>query len=256
MEEHFSTQKLLEQRKLTRAIAELLRNQLRDYLATLAPLFRPAVVLGEYVHGSTKGAAKGAENNFRELKGLYESIAGSRLYALSRELPVPLEMMSTTPEMIAMEYLHVAESGQDRKSITISSPLKWVICYSGYPPAKLRELLNSRVRSNNEVVSFLIHHLVLHIVVAKQPGLIDILQALHFRLVTEQPKDLGGLPLTCIYSAISTLRPPDEVIIESTEISGMDVFEEVVNLEDMKFLQNPLQMRLQELVQKYGITLS
>jgi hypothetical protein len=120
----------------------------------------------------------------------------------------------------------------------------------------LRELLNSRVRSNNEVVSFLIHHLVLHIVVAKQPGLIDILQALHFRLVTEQPKDLGGLPLTCIYSAISTLRPPDEVIIESTEISGMDVFEEVVNLEDMKFLQNPLQMRLQELVQKYGITLS
>lgn len=255
MAEHFSTQKLLELRKLTRAIAELMRSQLRDYLATLAPLFRPAVVLGEYVHGSTKGAAKGAENHFRELKGMYESLAGSKLYGLSRELPVPLEMMSTTPEMIAMEYQHVAESGQERKSITISSPLKWVLCYSGYPPAKLRDLLGSRVRSSNEIIGFLLHHLVLHTVVTKQPGLVDILQALHYKLVTEQPKDLGGLPLTCIYSAISTLRPPDEVIIESTEISGMNVFEEVVNLEDMKLLQNPLQMRLQELVQRYGVAL-
>jgi hypothetical protein len=255
MEDRYSTQKLLELRRLTRAIADLMRNRLREYLATLSPLFRPGIVLGEHVSGSARGTVKGAESNYQELKGLYESIAGSRLYSLSREVPVPLEIMSTTPEMIPVDYAYVAKGDPEGKTITISSPLKWVLCYSNFPPSRLRELLGAKNRNSNELGSFLVHYLVLHTVLSKQPGLRGIFGALHFRIVTEQAPDLGNLPLTCICSSISTQRPPDEVIIESTEISGMNLFEEIVNLEDLKLWRDPLQDGLLELVQKHGAAL-
>ncbi len=255
MDEQFSTQKLLELRRLTRGVSELLRNQLKEYLATLAPLFRPAMVLGEYVHGSTKGAVKGAENNFRELRGLFDAIAGSKLYGISRELPLPLDIMSTTLEMIPMEYTYGAKGGPESKTITITSPLKWVLCYSGFQPSRLREFLGSKNRNNSEVTSHVLHHLVLHSVVTKQPGLKTMLDALHFQIISEPTTELGALPITCARASVSTFRPPDEVIIESTEISGMNVFEEVVNLEDIKLLRDPLHDRLVELSERYGARL-
>jgi hypothetical protein len=255
MDDRYSTQKLLELRKLTRAIADLMRSQLKEYLATLSLLFRPGIVLGEHVSGGVRGAVKSVESNYQELKGLYENIAASRLYSLSREIPVPLEIMSTTPEIVPMDYTYVTKGDPEGKTITISSPLKWVLCYASFPPSRLRELLGVRSRTSNELTSYVVHYLALHTVLSKLPGLSDLLSALHFRVVTEQTPDLGPLPLTCICSAISTERPPDEVIIESTEISGMDLFEEIVTLEDLKAWPDPLKDRLLELVQKQGVAL-
>ena len=55
-----------------------------------------------------------------------------------------------------------------------------------------------------------------------------------------------------ISSSTRPTRPPASVIIESTEISGMDVFEEVVRLDDIAKLRDPLKQRLMELVQSHG----
>jgi hypothetical protein len=51
-----SIQSLLILRKLTRAIAEAVRQQMTEYLATLAPLLRPPTVLGDYIQGGAKEA--------------------------------------------------------------------------------------------------------------------------------------------------------------------------------------------------------
>ena len=51
-----STQSLLVLRKLTRAIADVVRAQMTEYLATLAPLLRPKMVLGEHVEDGTNKA--------------------------------------------------------------------------------------------------------------------------------------------------------------------------------------------------------
>ena len=40
------------------------------------------------------------------------------------------------------------------------------------------------------------------------------------------------------------MRPPDEVLIESTEVSGMNAFEEIVQLEDVEKLRDPLKEQL------------
>ena len=67
----------------------------------------------------------------------------------------------------------------------------------------------------------------------KQPGhLIVILVIVLLIFGPGKLPELGELPITFLSGPISTIRPPDNVIIESTELSGADAFEEVINLED------------------------
>ena len=92
---------------------------------------------------------------------------------------------------------------------------------------------------------------MMHIVVSKQVGVSEILKALHFPLSTERSPEFGELPVTYISSAVSTIRPPDEVIVESTEVSGMGAFEEIVQLEDVEKLRDPLKEQLLEITKSY-----
>ena len=48
-------QSLLVLRKLTRAITDVVRVQMTEYLKTLTPLLRPKAVLGDYVQGGVEG---------------------------------------------------------------------------------------------------------------------------------------------------------------------------------------------------------
>lgn len=252
MEESFDTQRLLTLRKVTRAVSDLLRTQMKEYLSTLAPLLRPRTVLGDYVQTSTKETTRGSDKAFKELQGLYDQIARSKPFNVTAELKPPVEIINTALEMTPLEYEHQATTGQESKSVVVTSPLKWVLSYSGFSPNSLREMLAGRQRDHEKVKEFLVHYLVMHIVVSNQTGVTQILNALHFPVTTERSPDFGELPITCISSSISTLRPPDNVIIESTEIAGRDAFEEVINLEDIKKLRNPFKDRLTELVNSHG----
>lgn len=252
MEEGYDIQRLLVLRKLTRAVADLLRASMREYLSTLAPLVRPRAVLGDYVQSNTRETSKIADSAFKELQAVYETVARAAPFNLSGELKPPVEIISTALEMTPMEYSYEAQTERESKSVTVVSPLKWMLTYSGFAPGRLKELLRDRGRSGEEVQRFVLHYMVLHVVMLKQSGVTDILDALHFPVTSGTEADFGQLPLTYISSSISTVRPPDSVIIESTEISGMDVFEEVVSLEDIARLRDPLKQRLLELVQSYG----
>ena len=99
MGESYSTQRLLELRKFTRAIVDLLRRQMREYLSTLAPLFRPRNVLGDYAEGGAYEASRIGEKAFKELQELYQTIAQSKLYRLPSEFKTPVEVINTQLEM-------------------------------------------------------------------------------------------------------------------------------------------------------------
>ncbi len=256
MEEGYDIQRLLVLRKLTRAIADLLRGQMKEYLSTLAPLLRPRATLGDYVQSNTRETSKIADSAFKELQTLYESVARAAPFNLSGELKPPIEITSSALEMTPMEYSHEARTERESKTVTVISPLKWMLTYSGFAPGKLKEILRDRGRSGEEVQRYVLHSLVMHVVMQKQTGVTQILDALHFPINSGTEEDFGHLPITYISSSISTVRPPDSVIIESTEISGMDVFEEIVSLEDIEKLRDPLKQRLMELVQSYGEELS
>ena len=77
-----------------------------------------------------------------------------------------------------------------------------------------------------------------------------MLEGLHFPITTTKLPELGDLPITRIGVAISTSRPSDAVVIESAELTGMDAFEEVVSVEEITRLADPLKERLLEIARQ------
>ena len=96
----------------------------------------------------------------------------------------------------------------------------------------------------------MLNYLVMHVATTSEPGLMQVFEALHFPLTTSKSPQFGELPITRIGIGISTSRPSDAVIIQSAELTGMDAFEEVVKVEDLKNLDDPLKKRLLDVVRQ------
>lgn len=248
MNDRFSSEKMLVLRKSTRAVSDLVRTQLKEHSATLSHLFRPKSVLGDFVDGA-KEQVKGAEAAFQELKTAYPAVATNRPFNLPRELTPPLVVLSGVPEITPFEYVHQAKTASDHKAVTVTAPLKWILSYSGFAPSRLKELQAGKV-IGNEMQEFVLHNLMLHLTLNRQPGLLKILSALRFTITPGRLPECGELPIMFLTSIVPTVRPPDEVIIQNTEISGRDAFEEVVDLEQLAVLRDPFMERLEELVKQ------
>src|SRR5262249_39276439 len=105
-------------------------------------------------------------------------------------------------------------------------------------------------RSNDEVQRFVLSYLALHVVIANQTGLMQMLQALHFNISSAPSPGFGELPITQISAPIATVRASDEVILQSAELTGMDGFEEVVSVRDIARLRDAFKDRLVDVVRE------
>ena len=242
-----SIQSLLTLRKLTRAITEAVRVQLMNHLATVAPLLRPTVVLGDYIQGGSKESTRKAEKAFKQLQSLYESVATGRPFNLPRELSTPLSFGGELLEITPHDYAHMADAPGGTRRILMRAPMTWTLSYSGYAPPRLQELLNTKMRSQEEVLKFVLSYLALHVVVSNQPGLMQVLDELRFPITTVNVPEFGDLPVTRIGPPITTTRPADSVIVESAELTGMDAFEEVVDADELARVKDPFKERLLEI---------
>jgi len=251
MDEPFDTKRLVVLRKLTRAVADHVRGQLKDHLTTLAPLLRPRNVLGEFVKSDVKESVRGADIAFKEMQTLYAKLAG-RPFNFVPELRSPVDVTSSVLEFIPIDYVYAAKTEREAKTITVISPMKWLLSYSGFNPKRMRELLAQPNRTTNDLEVAVHHALMLHIVLTRQPALVKLLEALHFTIATGPIQGLGDVPIVTISSIIPTIRPPDELIIESTEMSGTNSFEEVVSLSDLAVLRDPFREKLIELAKAHG----
>jgi hypothetical protein len=243
-------QSLLTLRKLTRAITDVVRVQMTDYLRTLTPLLRPQTVLGEYVHGGHKDATSKADKAFKELQALYQSVAPAKPFHLVRELSTPLDFSRAGLEITPLDYIHHAQTGGTTRRIKVRSPLTWILTYSGFPPNRFEELFENKARDPDEVQRFVVSYLALHVVTTHQPELMQLFAALKFPITTHRSAQFGELPITRIGVPIATTRPSDDVVIESAELTGMDAFEEVVDVEDIKRLSDPLKERLLDIARQ------
>jgi hypothetical protein len=194
--------------------------------------------------GGQKETTRKAEKAFKQLQALYETVAAAKPFNLPRELSPPLSLASDTLEITPFDYAHVADTGVHPRTISVRAPLTWTLTYSGYNPIKLEELLKTKLRSQEDLLKFVLSYLVLHVVVTNQTGVMQILESLRFPLSTTKLPEFGNLPITRIGPAITTTRPSDAVIVESAELSGMDAFEELVKVEDLTRLKDPLRERL------------
>ena len=245
MTESFDIPRLIELRKLTRSVSEVIETRLKAYLSTLAPLFSPLPILGEHIRGGSKSPVKGAEKNYQDLKNRYQTIARQKPFSLDTDLSSPLDVFAATPTLTPVEYPYTAVKDGKSAELTVTSPLKWVLSYPEMTPKKLQELLQSnRNQIRDELSHSLLQCLTLSLVLEKRPGLMNILNDLRFQLETTHLESLGELPVILISCPVSTRLPADDVIIQNTEISGIPSFEEIINIDDIRNMSDPLRQNM------------
>ena len=122
MDERDSTQSLLVLRKLTRAIADIVRAQMTEYLAAFAPLLRPRFVLGDYVEDGSKESTRRSEKAFKELQALYEAVSAAKPFNVSRELTFPLRLAGTGVEITPVDTAHVIQALSRQDPWALSRP--------------------------------------------------------------------------------------------------------------------------------------
>jgi hypothetical protein len=259
----FDAKQLLVLRKLTRAVVDAVRDDARDYVNTITPLLRPRVALGESADVATREPLQSADNTFRELQALYESVAAAEPFNLHKDLKPPVDLAAGSIEASPMEYRHTARADGTVKVLRVTAPLKWVMSYAGvapgrvthvsYSPRRLREVVGGGTRPVEDLRQFILHYAVMHLAIKRQPGLARMLSAMHWRLGSEQVEEFGPLPLPCLAFAVKTVRPPDDVLINHTEIAGTDAFEEVVDVDSIAALRDPVREKLLGLARSHGV---
>jgi hypothetical protein len=251
MTDSFDIPRLIELRKLTRSVSERIETQLKSYLSTLAPLFSPQPILGEYIRGGSKSSVKGAEKNFQALKKHYLAIARQKPFSLDIDLSPPLDIFAATPALTPVTYSYRAENAGKSSDLTVTSPLKWILSYPGMAPNQITDLLKgNRSQVQDELAHTLLQCLTLNLVLEKQAGLRNLIKELRFELKTIHVETLGELPVLLISCPISTELPSDDVIIQNTEISGIPSFEEIININDLRIMTDPLKETLLGITQE------
>ena len=109
MADSLDPSRILELRKLTRAIAETLQKQLQAHLVALSPLMQPRLVFGRHMRSSSKQAVKGEDATFKQMQQLYSALMRKGpFHHLPEELGSPLDIINTSPVIAPAEYRHVA----------------------------------------------------------------------------------------------------------------------------------------------------
>jgi hypothetical protein len=207
-------------------------------------------VLGDYVDGGAKESSRRADKALKELQTLYEQVAGAKPFNLPKEVTLPIRVPEAGLEITAVDAPRPVQSGSDTRTIMVRSPLTWTLTYAGQSPSRLPDLLKNRLRSGDELSHLVLSFVLMHVVTTNSPGLLQVLDALHFPITTTTLPEFGPLPITRIGVAISTERPSDALILETAELTGMDAFEEVVKVEDLAHLRDPLKERLLAVVRQ------
>ena len=240
---------LLKLRKVTRIVADDLRASLGKHLATLAPLLMTRQVFGRHVDGNAKHAVRGEDEALSQLTTLYQKIAGSQAYGLPKELDSPLGIRQTGLDVRPAEYVYEASDAEAQKHVTIISPTRWVLFPNGCPPDDLQELIASPSTSADELRRFILHYLALHVLLTRRPDIVELFDGLRFPIATGTLFGCGELPVNIIESPASTIRAGDDLIIQSTELTGTNTFEEVLDEVAVSNMIDPLRKHVSTLLE-------
>jgi|HubBroStandDraft_6_1064221.scaffolds.fasta_scaffold09363_7 hypothetical protein len=227
---------------ITNEVAKICRGQLRTYLDALAPLFRPRRVLGNSMDGAGKETVTGAEQNFAELREMYFRACG-RPFDLRKDLPAPLESVPTQIQLYEWEYLYEIRVERELKTITVTSPLTWVLAYSStYTLSMMRQVVAGKQERDAEGVrSFVLRACLMQLLFSKLPELSALFEGLRYRVEIRKLPQLGDLSLVTLSAPVGTVRPTDDLLMIATGLSGGTGFEEVIGEYQAAHIPDPLQ---------------
>ena len=241
---------LAEARRATELISKYLQSQLVSYLETLRPLFEPERLLGK--HAGSKNVAAHGDKALAQIQQAYNALAG-KPYDVPREFEASwLTRIDSTLELYRWEYVHDALSapGAAPKQISMTHPARWVVGYkSGATLAQIARGLVTRSERQPELTKqFLVNALVLNGLISRNTGLTALLTALRFDVRVEELPGFGKLPLVTITAQLPTFRPADDLILTAVSFSGVPAFIELIGLDTIRSLEDPLKVKIEELL--------
>lgn len=233
-------------REKTEVVSKILKNQLQGYLDTLKPLLAPRRILGRHV-GSREDVT-GSDHALSRLKELYRE--GSQTpFGLPIEFPdTALAQLDNQPAVYPWEYPYTAKSERDSKNLTITSPAQWILTYdSGVTLAQVRSMLENKTERKTEVLrQFVINALVMHLFIRGHANLIQLFAALRYHVEMKSLPGLGPVSFVTIHAPLTSFRPADDILLMATRFSGVPAFVEMVSLDAIENLQDPLRVQLQQ----------
>jgi hypothetical protein len=148
------------------------------------------------------------------------------------------------------EYFHEARTENESRRIRITSPTRWVLTYAGdLSLDRMKTLVAAREENQSPLQQrFVMADLLLLLVLQKSPRITGLLKDLRFDLEVVTSEELHGLPLVVVSFALPTFRPDDTLILKATSLSGVPAFIELVDVEAVRALTDPLKAELEKLV--------
>ena len=240
------SQEFLKLRLATEKIANALDKRLRAHLNVLRPLFVPRNLFGTYVKSSQMHEIPGAEKAFAELQEKYASVC-EKPFGLPKKLQAPLAPISNQLEGSALHYTLRSDNVQG-KGTQITSPTKWILSFrSECPLNRLKAMISGvETRQPEAMKQALIDHLAIIVYLKTFPALTQLLQDLRYEVEIRDMDELGGLSVVVLKAPIETFLPPDDFIIQITQLSSIPAFQEIVETEAVENIPDPLKEALRQ----------
>ncbi len=240
-------EQLVDLRAKTEAISQFMHKRLKGHLETLRLLLAPARLLGKYV--GVKEDVVGADKALVQLRETYRGVCG-KPFALSAELDEgPLQLLENRLELYPWEYIHQAKSERETKAVTLTSPVRWVLTYqASYTLSQVfQAVLGKEPRQVDALRQFVVNALVMHLVLAKYPGITQLLTDLRYQVCVDKLPSLGELPLVTLNACLPSFRPADQLILMATRFSGVPAFIELIDVDMLDTLHDPLKQHLEKI---------
>jgi len=240
MRKDLDNQQFMNMRESTQRISNVLDKRLKGHLAVLRSLFIPRKLLGTYIKSALMEEVSGSDKAFAELQEKYAAIC-EKPFGLSRKLPIPIPPISNILEATPFKYSLNLEGSQN-KTATITCPTRWILSYqSECNLDRLRAMIAGvESRQEDDMRIAILHHLAVVVFLKKFAELNRLLEDLRYSVEVNELADLGGLPVVILNAPVATFLPPDDFITQITQLSGIPAFQEIIDLDVMGKLPDPL----------------
>jgi len=233
-------------RSKTEIISRFLQEQLIAHLETLRPILSPERLFGKTV--GSKAEVPLADRALAQLQQSYKPFV-ARPFDLPTEFDQYwLTLVGNRVALYPWEYAYEASHGQETRSITMTSPIRWVVSFtSGYTLSQFRQaLIGQGERRPEHIRQFVVNALVTQLMFTHTSGLAALFADLRYQIHTHSTPELPKLPLTTITSSLPSFRPGDDLILAATNFSGIPAFIELIDVDALSGLQDPLRARIEE----------
>lgn len=245
-----NTAELIASRRMTRKLSAALQQRMELYLSCLAGSFSPVSVLGKYINGQGKANVSNDDLAFNLIQERYSALAADEPFNLKKPLSAPVNVYSHTPGLYKYSYeREIEDENAELQVLDILSPNRWILGYTGFDLRDFRDqVVQRKVIEGNRLEDYLLHFLLMHQVMESNPKLYTLLSDLNIRVEEVHLAGLGRVPFIMLTAEIDSFLPQDSVLLEVSNVSGTNQFEELIDTSSVRNQSSRLRVLVETLL--------